>query len=138
MPVARIFVYGTLLRGERNHRIIKPFADRIEAATTSGRLFVLPQGYPGLLPGPDTVRGECVALRDPQAALAALDDLEEYFGPDHPDNEYRRVNIEIRIAGRTSPAWTYFYARPLPVGARLIPSGDWRAIDTGRDHVFGG
>jgi gamma-glutamylcyclotransferase (GGCT)/AIG2-like uncharacterized protein YtfP len=43
-----IFVYGTLKRGERNHDRFCAGAVGIDAATTPGRLYELPFGFPGL------------------------------------------------------------------------------------------
>lgn len=43
-----VFVYGTLMRGEANHPHFCADALAVKAATTIGRLFHLPAGYPAL------------------------------------------------------------------------------------------
>ncbi len=45
----RLFVYGTLKRGQRSHAHVCGGTVSIEPATISGRLFHLPDGYPMLV-----------------------------------------------------------------------------------------
>ncbi|QIN80743.1 gamma-glutamylcyclotransferase [Rubrobacter marinus] len=48
-PPLRLFVYGTLKRGERNHdRFCAGFAS-VEEATVRGRIYDLPYGFPALV-----------------------------------------------------------------------------------------
>jgi gamma-glutamylcyclotransferase (GGCT)/AIG2-like uncharacterized protein YtfP len=44
-----IFVYGTLKQGHHNHNRYCRGAVSIESASVWGRLYALPQGYPGLI-----------------------------------------------------------------------------------------
>jgi len=86
------FVYGTLLRGMCNHHLIAGEIVRLVPARTSGTLYHLPQGYPMLLREEHgTVFGEAVLLRAKPGLLAALDELEDFIEPGHPDNLYERV-----------------------------------------------
>lgn len=61
----RVFVYGTLQRGERNHDHFCRGVVAIEPATVRGRLYDLPQGYPMLAtPGEPLAIGTCDAAAD--------------------------------------------------------------------------
>jgi gamma-glutamylcyclotransferase (GGCT)/AIG2-like uncharacterized protein YtfP len=64
-------------------------------------------------------------MLEPDAVLAALDEIEG-FRPSEPDASlYMRVETMVTFdGGRTAPAWTYFYNAPLGQAQR-IPSGDY-------------
>ena len=47
-PGLAIFVYGTLKCGQKNHEYFCGAATQIQPATTVGRLYALPAGYPAL------------------------------------------------------------------------------------------
>lgn len=116
-----LFVYGSLLVGERlHHYVVEQGALSIEPATLRGRLFDL-GSYPGLaLDGGALVRGECVRFGDISKALTVLDEVEGFHGRGARDNLYERRVVELE----SGPAWTYVYAGPdegVP-----IPSGEWR------------
>lgn len=108
-----LFVYGTLKRGERNHRLL---ADQefVGAAAAAPRYRVYDLGpFPGLARDPATglaVRGEVFAVS--ACALAELDDFEGV-----PDLFVREP---IEVPGFEN-VWAYYTNRPLPPGAR---SGD--------------
>ena len=111
-----LFVYGTLKRGRRNHRLLTGQRFVGPAATVSGfRLFDLGR-YPGLVRDADAdadagaVRGELFDVSE--CCLGELDDFEGV-----PDL-FTRERIEL-ADGTT--AWAYLYARPVPAGA---PSGE--------------
>jgi len=132
-PVPSFFVYGTLLRGESRHGVIRRHApDAIVAATCPGRLVDL-GSYPGMLLAqagrPSTVHGELV--RFPVATLGAavgrLDATEDFRGFDAAGSLYVRRLVRVSAADGTAPlAWTYFYRGDVGA-ARAIASGDWRA-----------
>jgi gamma-glutamylcyclotransferase (GGCT)/AIG2-like uncharacterized protein YtfP len=110
-----IFVYGTLRRGEYNHRWLgnAPWLGRYR---TPGRYTLLNLGqYPAVLAGGHTaIKGEVYTLN--KVLLARLDRLENY------PEEYLRE----RIATPYGTAWIYLYRhRPAP-DTPVIPSGDWR------------
>lgn len=131
-----IFVYGTLMRGMENFRLIAPFAASVEAAEADGALYHLPYGYPALAPGgAGTVRGEAVRARDMAAALAVLDELEDYRGPGDPANLYERVVVAVRLtSGGEVAAYVYVWARPEELAAIgvPVPGGCWRAFMAGQ------
>lgn len=117
----RVFVYGTLLRGEVNHRLMEDAQllgpHRTEPCYT---LFTV-GAYPALARGGRTaVVGEVYEVDE--ARLRQLDRLEDYprlYGRDLIPTPYGR-------------AWVYLYRGPLR-DRGVIRSGDWRrhAADPG-------
>lgn len=115
MGAQRVFVYGTLLRGEANHHYLRD-AQFLGAATTPPccRLYSL-GAYPVLcLDGSQRVQGE--VYRVSQHVMRRLDVLEEY--PQY----YQRKLIDT-AHGR---AWVYYQQRR-PEKARVLASGNWRS-----------
>ena len=126
MSPAEVFIYGTLMRGERSHHLL---ASRVRRA--HGPAHVLGASlrrlgwYPGLtLGGPGPVHGELYELDDLSAALETLDSYEDFSGYDRDSSLYRRSLIKAVTRGGSMLAWTYIYlgdAASYP----LIPSGRW-------------
>lgn len=112
MGTTFLFVYGTLKRDERNHRLL---ADQkfVAEATTDPKYRVFDLGpYPGLARDEASglaVRGEVFAVSE--CALAELDDFEGV------PTLFVRELIEIEGYGEV---WAYF-TNAVPDGAR---SGD--------------
>ena len=108
-----LFVYGTLKRGLRNHRLLADHEFRGEA-TTAARYRVIDLGaHPGLVRDSANglaVRGEVFAVSE--CALAELDDFEEVPGP--------FVRELIDVPGFES-VWAYFMNTPVTPTA---PTGD--------------
>lgn len=109
MSAAELFVYGTLLRGSANPhaRLLSQNAEFRGAARVRARLFLVAD-YPGAaasdLEG-EWVFGELWTLREPEAALAALDAYE--------GSEFTRARVSvIAESGAASTAWIYWYNRP--------------------------
>lgn len=117
----RLFVYGTLRSGHAAHARVRAHVVDATPATVSGRVFALPEGYPGMLDGPGgVVVGELLRLRAIDAVLTALD---EYEG-----DEYRRVVRPAMVTGGALQAWCYVLVDA--ASARrgvLVDSGDWLA-----------
>lgn len=110
----RVFVYGTLMRGQLNHHWMRG-AERLGGARSPRGFSLWSLGqYPVACPeGVGCIRGEVYRL-DP-AHLYRLDVLEE-----HPQFYQRR-----QVATRYGMAWIYFQPKP-PGGAHRLPGGDWR------------
>jgi gamma-glutamylcyclotransferase (GGCT)/AIG2-like uncharacterized protein YtfP len=127
-PVAGLFVYGTLLRGEERHPVLtRHHAAGAGAAKTAGALIDL-GAFPGLvLDGRGgSVAGELYELSDPAALFAELDEIESFRGFGAAGSVYRRAIVRVtRGGGATVPAWTYLYAGDT-TGSYEIASGDWR------------
>jgi gamma-glutamylcyclotransferase (GGCT)/AIG2-like uncharacterized protein YtfP len=103
-----LFVYGTLKRGEENHRWLSTHHPRfLGEARIQGRLFrIKGQSYPGAAPTRSRryVRGELYELTRPDEALKKLDKFE---GTD--EGLFVRRLAEVWIGGQKKKAWTYFY-----------------------------
>lgn len=113
----RVFVYGTLLRGESNAHWAKDA--RRENAIAFGTLYDTGWGFPAFVPnGSMVVYGELLSVND--KGLVAMDCLEGY------PHLYRREEIEVFTeAGKRLIAWVYVLNK-MPEGARQIARGDWR------------
>ena len=126
--MTHLFVYGTLMRGYGNHRIVEPYVVSCRRAYLRGRLYHLPAGYPMLFPGDDVVEGELLELRNPEEALRHTDQLEGYDGERQSGNLYDRVT-ESAFLGNGRPCECIVYRAPegaaLPADAVLLPHGSW-------------
>jgi gamma-glutamylaminecyclotransferase len=113
VAVTTLFVYGTLKRGQRNHRLLAG-QEFLGGATTAPRYRVFDLGdYPGMICDERTglaIRGELWAVGE--CCLAELDDFE-----DVPD-WFVRKPIGVPDRGQV---WAYFLNAPVPEGAK---SGD--------------
>lgn len=113
----RVFVYGTLLAGEPNHRVLAGARFSGPARTLPAFELVSLGPYPAMVPGGATaVVGEVYEVDD--AGLARLDWLEGY-----PDL-YDRDVIDLADGTR---AIAYLQRPAQAAGLPRIPSGEWRA-----------
>ncbi|WP_243028699.1 gamma-glutamylcyclotransferase family protein [Thermus albus] len=119
----RVFVYGTLKRGGRNHPLVEGLVVKVLPGQVEGfSLYHLAEGpgrpypYPGMVPGEGRVYGEVLFL--PQGTLPLLDALEE------EGVEYRRVQVLVETEEGPLLAWTYLYLGELE-GALRLPGGVW-------------
>lgn len=136
--VPRVFVYGTLLPGERYHRLIaRLVTSRTPGVLAGACLADTGRGYPAAVEGPGAVSGE-VLLFEPQAwdeALRIMDRLEGYVGPESPRNDYDRREGQILVASGAVRAVVYM-KRDFPPQARRVLDGSWRRHRRGRYLVF--
>lgn len=99
----RVFVYGTLKRGFRNHRFLKT-ASFVGEAHTLTRFRMLDGRFPVLRDtsvDPKSIAGEAYDVDD--ETLKQLDDLE-----DIASGMYERITIDVALSGqRTSKAFIY-------------------------------
>lgn len=133
-PLTRVFVYGTLMPGERNaHVAAQGGAFKARPARLPGfrLLHLLPEAYPAVVPG-ESGDGVCgyvltYAPGDWQAALPFLDALE---GVDEVPPLYTRERVDVTLeGGGTQAVWVYVYANAARLarpGVLPIPNGDWR------------
>jgi gamma-glutamylaminecyclotransferase len=112
----RVFVYGTLLAGERNHHVLGE-AVCLGPARTAPAFELYDFGpYPGLVAGGKTrVVGEVYAVDD--ATLARLDWLEGY------PHLYDRQVIDLE----EGEAIAYTVRADQVWGLPRVAHGDWRA-----------
>jgi gamma-glutamylaminecyclotransferase len=112
----RVFVYGTLLRGEHNHRFLRNSQFIGEAQTTPGFALYDLGYFPAMVRADEgVVHGEVFEVDD--ATLRALDRLEGY------PILYQRVLVDLADG---SQALTYLQTQDQVRGRARIPSGSWR------------
>jgi gamma-glutamylcyclotransferase (GGCT)/AIG2-like uncharacterized protein YtfP len=114
--LTRVFVYGTLRRGEGNHRLLLGARFVGEACTVQGFAMYNLGAFPGLVrASAGSVAGEVYDVD--AATLAALDRLEGV------PTFYRRERIELEGVGSADG---YTLTSRQVRGCDLIPSGDWK------------
>ena len=122
-----VFFYGTLMAGFDRRRRAGIDTKLTYRGRGSIRAALFDLGiYPAAVPAPEgVVWGEVYEMAEPEAVLAALDDIEGYR-PDDPDKSlYSRAYADVTLPdGSTERAWVYFYNAPLGRALR-IASGDY-------------
>ena len=131
------FVYGTLRRGQGNHRVVEADLEGVRDARLVGHVlygyglpYIAACGDPG-----STVAGDLllVAPARYERALQKLDRLEGYDPPRYA----MYVRTRVRAAFRAGPdgawqecdAWAYLGGDSFRYDPRLvIESGDWAAV----------
>lgn len=123
----RVFVYGTLKPGEANYEFYcaSEVVD-VKKAWTRGELYALPQGYPAMTQGSNSVYGYLLSFNDSKV-LNNLDQLEDY----HPqrlasENLYNRTQIEIFDLESNSLglAWVYLMSSAKVYQLKATPQTD--------------
>ena len=118
MKTVILITYGTLMTGERNHRLCKN-AVSIRPCTIKGTLYDTGYGFPAFVPkGDNEVKAELIEI--PLADWSAVDQLEGY--PRFYDRRLYRATLED---GGKTKAWIYIM-NELPPRAQVIPGGDWK------------
>jgi gamma-glutamylcyclotransferase (GGCT)/AIG2-like uncharacterized protein YtfP len=114
----RVFVYGSLRRGQGNNRLLYA-SEFVGNATVCGTLYSL-GGFPGLRidDSEGDVVGEVWQVDD--ATLAELDRLEGVAV-----GFYERRKWRVKIEGKLRSAWLYEIAEEHTVGQPVIAGGDW-------------
>jgi gamma-glutamylcyclotransferase (GGCT)/AIG2-like uncharacterized protein YtfP len=120
-----LFVYGTLMSGQRLHKHLSARAGvrYMGAARMRGELYrPLGRRYPGAVRTGRKGRlilGELYELRQPAQTLPALDRLE---GCD--EGLFTREKVLVSHKAKRRRAWTYLYAKPL-ANAEPIHQGNF-------------
>jgi gamma-glutamylaminecyclotransferase len=134
----RVFVYGTLLKGFGNHRILEMSSTTrfIGKGTIRAKLFTQHWSYPFITlssNNKDRVKGEMYEVDYP--TLCHLNHLEGY-DPRRRDNHYNRVEVVVQLRNNgfiikkddatfiKAAAFVYTYKLGTP--GEYIASGDWR------------
>jgi gamma-glutamylaminecyclotransferase len=116
-PRTRVFVYGTLLSGERNHHLLEGARFVAEARTRPAFTLYDFGGFPGMVAGGNhAVPGEVYEVDEP--ALAAMDRLEG-----HP-SFYQRTSIRLEDG---TAVQAYVLTPDQVSHLPIISSGSWRA-----------
>jgi gamma-glutamylaminecyclotransferase len=115
--MSRVFVYGSLMRGEPNHVLLARAAFVGPGRTRAEFGMVSLGAFPAILAGGATaIEGEVFEVDT--TTLAGLDRLEG-----HP-RFYRRTEIVLESGG---PVETYLLPKSKNFNYLVIPSGSWRA-----------
>lgn len=114
-----VFVYGTLMSGFGNHRLLKDSL-LIERAATEDEYVLVANVIPYLLEeeGKSYVRGEVYEVDE--RTLENLDGLEG-----HPNWYNRKIINVVTEVGDKLKAWAYFMPKR-PNGVAVIESGDYK------------
>ena len=123
MPSHLVFVYGSLKRGQSNHRPLAT-AEFVSQARTVERAFRLVDlgPYPAMIRSEEesqSIVGELFRVDDD--TLAAVDRLESN------GSLYLREELsvaELNAPDRLHTAWGYLYLRPIGY-KKLWPTGEW-------------
>ena len=122
-----VFFYGTLMAGFDRRRRAGIDSKLTYRGRGSIRAALFDLGiYPAAVPAPEgLVWGEVYEMAEPDAVLAALDDIEGYRIDDPDKSLYARDQAEVTLPdGSLEKAWVYFYNAPLGRAPR-IASGDY-------------
>ncbi len=136
---SRLFVYGSLMRGQEAHRLLVGVrgARRVGRGWIGARLYDLGR-YPGAMRDVGgRVYGELWEMDSRAGALASLD---RYEGVDRravSASVFVRRRASVALSnGRIVRAWAYFLRRA-PATVALIESGDWRYTRRSRPSQYG-
>jgi gamma-glutamylcyclotransferase (GGCT)/AIG2-like uncharacterized protein YtfP len=115
----KLFVYGTLRKGERKKHFLKNCLF-IGYAKAKGYLLYNLGVFPAMVEGDGEVVGEVYEI--PESLLKELDWFERV------PYSYRRELIEVMFEdGQTMYVYAYIYNENIEEkGGKLIPSGDWK------------
>lgn len=130
----RFFFYGTLMRGQANHRVVVEVGGRFvsDAVTTDAWRLVDLGPYPALVSrdvstndaDAHRVVGEVFEIDEP-----GIEVLDKFEGC--PDL-YARVRTTVEVAGEHVEAWAYVLARSVPTHAVVIGNGRYADRGSGR------
>jgi gamma-glutamylaminecyclotransferase len=123
-----MFVYGTLMRGYGNNRLLRN-AEFVGSAKTSERYTLYSSGIPFLTEGEMVnVKGEVFKVNE--EILPSVDILEG-----HPV-WYRRKIISVNLEdGNTVKAWAYFMPKSLMSSfAKIVKDGDYKSVSEPRHY----
>jgi gamma-glutamylcyclotransferase (GGCT)/AIG2-like uncharacterized protein YtfP len=117
--VDRLFVYGTLRRGQTARSLIANQIVRSAPARTTGAIYAFPMGYPGYVEGPHPIVGELLWLTELAATFGLLDAYE--------GEEFARTIRQVTLDTKEQTwAWIYVLANPDAIRhGTLIEHGDW-------------
>ncbi|MGQ9512752.1 gamma-glutamylcyclotransferase family protein [Thermodesulfitimonas sp.] len=101
----KVFVYGTLLRGRANHRLLQGARFVGQGKVEGLALYAVTPFYPGAVPeAREVVLGEVYAVT--AELLSVLDDFEDN------GKLYQRVKYPVFLAaGGVTEAWVYIWCR---------------------------
>jgi len=120
----RLFVYGTLMRGQSQDGLLSAFS--CLPAHTRGHLYLVPAGYPALVPDPagQRIMGELFRVERP-GVLRVLDLYEGVA-----EKLYRRVQVDVEVGSDTQRAFAYVMTADQVRRRKLrrLDGTDWRKV----------
>lgn len=127
-----LFVYGSLMKGMVHHNKIAAMVTEIKPATCQGVLYRLPVGYPAMVEGETSVKGELVTLDNFKELIKIIDEFEGYSMQNPEKSLYIRAEKQVLVDDGSSVAADVYFLNPakLPKDAKVIESGDYRASMT--------
>lgn len=122
----KVFVYGTLRKGERNASPLKNATCIAEQCWTDGELYDTGYGYPAIKESKGSrVYGELYTVKEDE--LQRLDHLEGYI---EGGNNSLYERIEQTVYTDKGPGDAYMYvASQANLLNRKIPNGDWKEFN---------
>ncbi|WP_108672366.1 gamma-glutamylcyclotransferase family protein [Peribacillus acanthi] len=118
-----VFVYGTLRKGERNHRLLESSTCIAKECWTTGQLFDTGNGYPAMIhSSSDKTYGELYSVTEKE--LKQLDHLEGYT-EGGKDNLYERIQQTVYTDKGEFKAYMYV-ASKVNLLKKKILNGDWK------------
>ena len=119
----KVFVYGTLRKGEANAQLLKGATCIAEQCWTDGDLYDTGYGYPAMKQTPNSrLFGELYTVTEED--LKRLDQLEGYTAGG-TNNLYERIQQTVYTDKGATIATLYVASRALLL-KRKIPNGDWK------------
>src|ERR1700692_522484 len=94
-----LFVYGSLMKGMVHHNKVAALIKDVKPATTEGILYRLPVGYPALVEGAGTVKGELLTLNSFKDIIKILDEFEGYSMTTPEKSLYVRLERPVMVEG---------------------------------------
>ena len=122
--INHLFVYGTLMSGQKRFTQLEPFLLSQHDATVQGQLHHL-GGYPGMKLGDGMVHGQLMELNRVEACLERMDSIEGFLGFGRNDSLFGRTIVHVETEQGRVWAWTYVYAREVE-DESIIEDGRWR------------
>lgn len=120
----KLFVYGTLCRGEKNHHVMNGAICIVERATINAKMYDTKRGYPAIKVEPNSVVvGEVYEV--PNDMWPALDELEGFTGNQEIDL-YNKIKINVLTEVGLIETFVYTVCDET-LKTIHIPSGDWVA-----------
>ena len=120
-----VAVYGTLLNGFGNHRLLEASRFLGHSQVVGFDMYSL-GGFPVIVPADHerAIKTEVYEVDD--RVMSSLDMLEGY------PNFYNRQQVEVMTDEGVKAAWIYFMQEPPYEELHLVANGDWRAFK----HAF--
>src|SRR5437868_13358764 len=104
-----LFVYGSLMTGMVHAGKVSNFVKEVKPGTCEGTLYRLPVGYPAMVEGPGTVKGELLTLNNFKDIIKLLDEFEGY-SPQNPEKSLHvRMEKPVLVDGAKKTVNSFVY-----------------------------